>query len=188
MTPTALAVFSGSSAYRSATYTVVLNTQPVGSVNIIVSKPDEDAEPGISHVRVSRSSLTFGRNNWNSPQSVTVSVPSTVPVDDQGDSVLPTSVTLTHAVNTTGTGRDEGYKEASASTDPAVFSSPGDVTVSIGTVPPAAMSLPSSLTVTEGRSNTYRITVSNPPQAGLEVDRWGFPRHRRNCRHRSRNG
>ena len=175
VTPMALAVFSGSSAYRSATYTVVLNTQPVGSVNIIVSKPDEDAVPGISHVGVSRSSLTFRRNDWNSPQSVTVSVPSTVPVDDQGDPVLPTSdVTLTHAVNTTGTGRDEGYKEASASTEPDVFSSPGDVTVSIGTEPPAAMSLPSTLTVTEGRTNTYRITVSNPPQDGLDVTVGGF--------------
>ena len=175
VTPTDLAVFSGSSAYRSATYTVVLNTQPVGSVNIIVSKPDEDAVSGISHVGVSPSSLTFRRNNWNSPQSVTVSVPSTVPVDDQENSVLPISdVTLTHAVNTTGTGRDEGYKEASASTDPNVFSSPGDVIVSIGTEPPAAMSLPPTLTVIEGRTNTYRITVSNPPQVGLTATVGGF--------------
>ena len=82
MTPATLAIFSGSSSYTSATYTVVLNTQPVGSVNIIVTKPDVS---GISHVRVSASSLTFYHNSWNNPQRVTVSVLPTVPREDPSD-------------------------------------------------------------------------------------------------------
>ena len=172
VTPTTLSVISGSRDYRIATYTIVLDTQPMGTVDITVTKPNESAVPGIGHVTVSPMSRTFSRTDWNSPKTVTVSVPFTVPRqipgDSASDSLLPPSVNLTHTVNTEGNGRDEGYIEAS--TDNNIrFSDPDVVAVTIGDNPPAGMSVPSTLDVTEGGMNTYTVTVSNPPIAGLVV-------------------
>jgi hypothetical protein len=50
----------------TATFTVVLNSQPTGSVTIPISSDDT------SEGTVSPSSLTFTSGNWNVPQTVTV--------------------------------------------------------------------------------------------------------------------
>ena len=56
---------------QSATYTIVLNTQPKRNVKINVMVEPEDAT-GISMNGRNRTFRTFTASNWNSPQSVTV--------------------------------------------------------------------------------------------------------------------
>ena len=74
----------------SDTYTVVLGTQPSGTVVITVTNPDSGA------LTVTPSTRTFTTSNWNTPQTVTVR-----PVNDaDADSE---SVTITHAIDTDAT-------------------------------------------------------------------------------------
>ena len=54
----------------SATYTIVLDTQPTGNVEITAT-PHSQADPNLTVT--SGSSLTFGTTNWNTAQTVTVS-------------------------------------------------------------------------------------------------------------------
>ena len=80
ITPTALAVDEGS----TESYTVVLESSPVGTVTIT---------PGSSNpkVSVSPASLSFGAGNWDSPRTVTVSAA-------EDDDAIDDTATLTHAV------------------------------------------------------------------------------------------
>ena len=66
VTPTALTVPEGD----SASYTVVLDTEPTANVTVAVQVP-EDAE-----VAVDETELTFTAENWRIPQTVTVTAVS----------------------------------------------------------------------------------------------------------------
>ena len=83
VTPTALLVPEGG----STSYTVALNTEPTAVVTVSVLVP-EGAE-----VSVASTALTFTTNNWNTPQTVTV----TANHDD--DSVPDNTVTIRHTVS-----------------------------------------------------------------------------------------
>jgi outer membrane autotransporter protein len=82
----------------SATFTVVLKSQPTAPVNITVLSSD----PGEG--TVSPASLTFTAANWDTPQTVTV---TGVP-DDAGDGDAP------YTVNLAASSSDPGYQSASA--------------------------------------------------------------------------
>jgi subtilisin family serine protease/chitodextrinase len=83
--PTTVSVTEGGA---TASYTVVLTSQPSANVTITVS-PD-------SQVTVNKTALSFRKNNWNVPQSVTVTA-----VDD---AVIegPHTGTITHSASSGG--------------------------------------------------------------------------------------
>ena len=83
LSATALTVTEGG----SQSYTMVLDTEPAADVTIVVAVP-ENAE-----VAVAETALTFTADNWNTPQTVTV----TAAHDD--DAVADEPVLLTHAVS-----------------------------------------------------------------------------------------
>ena len=130
-----------------ATYTVVLNTQPTGTVTI---RPTL-AVGSDSDVRVSPSALSFSTSNWKTPKTVTVSA------GQDGDSDLD-NATVEHAVS----GAD--YGEA------AVEAQRVSVTVTDDDVPSTAIVLRLSTdTVREGRGRT-QITVSAELDAAPRTD------------------
>ena len=83
VTPTALAVPEGG----SASYTVVLDTEPTADVTVAVQVP-EDVK-----VSVDETELTFTAENWNQTQTITVSTAQ------DADAVADPAVVLTHAVS-----------------------------------------------------------------------------------------
>ena len=82
--PTSLTVDEGDTVGK--TYTVVLNTQPDGTVRVTVGRPSG------TDVRVDKSTLTFTTQNWSQPQTVKV----TAVHDNDADN---DEVTLTHTAN-----------------------------------------------------------------------------------------
>ena len=71
----------------SQSYAVVLDTEPAADVTVVVAVP-EDVD-----IAVNQTALTFTADNWNTPQTVTV----TATQDD--DAVIDDPVTLTHTVS-----------------------------------------------------------------------------------------
>ena len=119
------------------TYTVVLDTQPTGTVTVtpaLLAGSDGD-------VRVSPSALSFTSANWNRPKSVTVSA-------DQDDDVDPDAATIEHGVS----GADYGETGTTAR--------PLFVTVTDDDVPSREITLEiSALEVREG-AGTTSLTVT----------------------------
>ena len=112
----------------SATYTVALASEPTGSVTVTVNAPAN------TNVTADPASLTFTDQNWNLPQTVTVTAKqdTTVGVD--------LKVTLTHTVSSLD---DDEYDNVSAGNVP--------VTVKDDDVPSVTVSFEKgSYTVDEG--------------------------------------
>ena len=123
---------------ESDSYTVVLGSEPTEAVTVTVNGSDGTHLTAPSEGRV----LTFTAQNWNAPQTVTVTAPADT------DAVVPPDVELTHTV----AGGD--YAGASA----------GSVTVRTTelTVPELTLS-PSAATVSEsvgGAGQTFTVTLS----------------------------
>ena len=76
---------------ESGTYTVVLTSQPTGTVTVAMTTDLVDTD-----VSVDKTSLTFTADNWDDEQTVTVSA-----AGDE-DAVVDETVTLTHSVSSTG--------------------------------------------------------------------------------------
>ena len=130
-----------------ATYTVVLDTRPSGTVTVRPSL----AGGSDSDVRVSPSALSFSTSNWSTPKTVTVSA------GQDGDS-SPDSATVEHAVS----GAD--YGEA------AVTAAQVTVTVTDDDVPSTVIVLRLSAdTVREGGGRT-QITVTGELDAAPRED------------------
>ena len=85
--PTALTVTEGDAT--GASYTVVLDSQPTADVTVTISGHDG------TDVSVTPSTLTFTSENWETPQTVTVSA-----AQDE-DAAADQAVILSHAVNGT---------------------------------------------------------------------------------------
>ena len=138
VTPTALTIPEGD----SASYTVVLTSEPTADVTVAVQVP-EGAE-----VAVDETELTFTADNWNQAQTVAV----TAAHDD--DAVADEPVMLTHAVN----GADyEGQAAASVEATITEDDSPG-VTVS-----------KTALTIIEGDEASYTVVLDTEPAADVAV-------------------
>ncbi len=151
VTPTSLDVPEGG----SATYTVVLDAQPIGDVLIsMFASNDISAQPG---------SLTFTSDNWRNAQTVTVSAGQDDDTDDE-------TAYITHGV---GAGPDSGYDRVLA--DPVLVSiadddeptpqpaqqpepEPGSVTVSATNLP-----------IGEGDAATYTVVLDVEPTANVTI-------------------
>ena len=130
----------------SATYSIVLNTQPTRTVVIKVAEDSED-------LRVtSGSSLSFTTSNWDQPHNVTVRVES----DAATGGPL---VTLTHAVDGERSSRDEGYDDESV----------GNVEVTISAAQPGFTLDTSRLSIAEGTSKKYRVRLASAPSNSVDV-------------------
>ena len=127
----------------SASYTVVLDSQPTGEVTVtptVTDNPD---------VTVAPTSLTFPASTWNVAQRVTVSA-----ADD--DDTVDDTATVTHAV----AGADYGSNRVPAA----------PVTVSVDDDDSQGVSVSvSRLTVPEGGSMTYEVVLDSEPTGTVTV-------------------
>ena len=141
--PTALIVIEGDAT--GASYAVVLDSQPTAEVTVTVSGHDG------TDVSVAPSTLTFTSENWETPQTVTVSA-----AQDEDAAADPT-VTLSHAV---GSVEDTLYNGID----------PDSVTVTIEEDDAARVSIdPTTLTVPEGGDNSYTVVLDTQPSAEVTV-------------------
>ena len=139
--PTELTVTEGG----SAGYTVVLDSQPTGDVTVTISGHDG------TDVSVTPSSLTFTSENWETPQTVTVSA-----AEDE-DVAPDQAVTLAHAV---GSVEDTLYNGID----------PESVTVTIEEDDAARVSIdPTEMSVPEGGDNSYTVVLTTQPSADVTV-------------------
>ena len=144
VTPRALTVTEGAGA---SAYTVVLNTEPTGTVTITLDVGNANDQS----LEVSPTSLTFTQRNWNIPQSVTVRAAE----DDDGTSAIgANAVTLMHTVN------GGGYAGVTAL----------PVTVTIRDNDTAGLAVtPKKLELTQGSSRTYTVALNTKPTADVTV-------------------
>ncbi|MCY3775115.1 MAG: hypothetical protein OXH11_03960, partial [Candidatus Aminicenantes bacterium] len=140
VTPTTVRVATG----LSESYTVVLGSQPEATVTISVSETSDN-------LSVSPTSLTFSRSDWNRPKTVRVSARSGLTSDD--------TVTLTHAIVTTSSGRDTEWDSVSVA----------DVTVNIAATRTSISLSSSSVSVREGATATYRVRLRSEPDSDATV-------------------
>ena len=142
--PTELTVTEGDAT--GASYTVVLDSQPTADVTVTIS-----GHAG-TDVLVTPSTLTFTSENWETPQTVTVSA-----AQDE-DAAADQAVILTHAAS----GASE-YAAISAGDIPSV-------TVTIDEHDAAGVSVnPTALTVVEGSTASYTVVLDSQPTADVTV-------------------
>ncbi len=125
----------------TGTYTVQLDTQPTSDVTVTINDPtntDVTADPA---------TLTFTPDNWDDPQTVTV----TAKEDDNG---AEDRATVTHTVS----GGDYGLVTVASV----------DVTVTDNDTPGVTLSK-DSLTVDEGSTGTYTVKLDTEPTGDVIV-------------------
>ncbi len=121
-------------------YTVRLNTQPGGNVEVAVSGATGDVSI------VSSPALTFTTSTWNQPQTVTV-------MAEQDDDAVSETVTLTHGVS--------GYGSVTSGADVVVTVEENDS--------PGFTFSPASVTVLEEGSSEYTVVLDTEPTASVRV-------------------
>ena len=129
----------------TATYTVVLDTEPAGDVTVTIGGTTDN------DLTLDKTSLTFTTTDWNTPQTVTV----TAEQDD--DAVDETVVNLTHNVSSTVDNAYDGTIVDSVSVTVIDDDTVG-VTVS-----------PTAVTVVGGRSNEYSVVLDTEPAGDVSV-------------------
>ena len=124
----------------SGTYTVVLNSQPTGSVTVTPSS-------GMPAVATVSGALTFGTGNWSSAQTVTVHAVNDDVAGGEG------SAMVSHAV--------AGYGSVSTAANVSVAVTDNDT---------AGVSVSKSeLTMSEGGSGTYAVALDSQPTGSVTV-------------------
>ena len=141
VTPRALTVSEGSAA---ATYSVVLNTEPTGTVTVTLGGLGDARDQSLE---VSPTSLTFNQRDWNIPQNVTVRAVE----DDDGAAM---SVMLTHTVN------GGGYAG-----EPALGV---EVTIRDNDTPGLTVN-PASMEIPKGTTRTYTVALNTRPTDNVDV-------------------
>ena len=139
VTPTALTVPEGG----SATYTVVLTTQPSANVTIVVSF----ATGSDSDITVDKTSLTFTPDNWSVVQEVTVSAA-------EDDDATNGAATIEH------TASGGGYDNVSVSSVTATEEDNDTVGVTV---------TPTALTVPEGSNAKYTVVLDAEPSEEVTI-------------------
>ena len=126
----------------SQSYTVVLDTEPAADVTVAIQVPDN------ADIAVNQTALTFTADNWNTPQTVTV----TAAQDD--DAVADDPVVLTHTV------RGGDYEGVTAASVEATITEDDTAGVTIST---------DALEVPEGGSQSYTVVLDTEPAADVTV-------------------
>ncbi len=129
----------------SASYTVVLDTQPMADVTITVMRSSGDDE----NLTASPATLTFTNSNWNTEQTVTVSAA------EDADSENGTAL-FTHAVAGPGT----VYHGLPA---------PGVTATESDNDPPGVMVSETALSVPEGGSASYTVMLETQPTDDVTI-------------------
>ena len=123
-------------------YTVVLASEPTGTVVVSISADSGTAPP----ITFSPASLSFSPTTWSDTQTVTVAA-------TEDDDALGGTRTLTHAVS--------GYGTVTSAADVAVtVSDDGTAGVTI---------TPTTLAVTEGGEQTYTVVLDTAPAGAVTV-------------------
>ena len=128
---------------ESESYTMVLTAEPTKNVKIAITGAEDD-------VRINTSSRTFSPSNWNTPQSVKVTI---VEDDDARDD---REVILQHEI-TSEDGEYANYTPSSVTVTPK-DDDQERVLVS-----------PTSLTVAAGSSGTYKVKLNSRPTSDVTV-------------------
>ena len=127
----------------SATYTVVLDTQPTGNVEITAT-PHSQSDTSLT----TSGSLSFGTTNWNTAQTVTVSAAQ------DNDNVNGTAL-----INHTALSEDTDYGGITiASVTATEADDDAGVTLSR-----------TSVSVTEGSTATYTVVLDTAPSANVTI-------------------
>ena len=129
----------------TAAYTVALDTQPTEDVVVDVTSDNTD-------VTVQPASLTFTRQNWNAPRTVTVTA-----AQEDDDSADDRAV-LTHAV-----------RDADSADEYDGLTAELRLTVTDNDVPGLSLSALSPSQVPEGGSATYSVSLNVGPSADVTV-------------------
>ena len=138
----------------TATYTVVLGTEPTGDVTVTiggVAGTDLSLDNAGTDLSLDNAILTFTDQDWNTPQTVTV----TAEQDD--DAVDEPVVNLTHTVGSTVDTAYDGTTVDSVSVTVIDDDTVG-VTVS-----------PTAITVAGGKSNEYSVVLDTEPAGDVSV-------------------
>ena len=131
----------------SATYTVVLDTEPAADVTVAITG-HADTDITLSGATLSSDALTFTAENWDTAQTVTV----TAGEDD--DAVDEEEATLAHSAS------GGGYDEVTA----------GGVTVTITDNDTAGVTISeTSLSIDEGATATYTVKLDTEPTEDVTV-------------------
>ena len=134
--PTTLTMREG----ESKSYTVVLDSQPSGSVTVTASSGDSGASS------ISPVTLTFTTANWNTAQTVTV---TGVEDDDANNE----TVAISHSVR--------GYGSVSTASN---------VTVTVNDDETAGVEVdPTTLTMREGESKSYTVVLDSLPSGSVTI-------------------
>ena len=131
---------------KTSTYTIVLNSKPLGPVTVDVSSADQTK---VTVVSPSSSRLTFGPGNWNIRQTVTLGAPHDDDVEDE-------TATIEHSVG----GSDYGANNETAD----------DVTVTITDNDEEGVTIsPTKLRFLEGGTAFYEVVLHTQPSVGQVV-------------------
>ena len=131
----------------TATYTIVLNTQPTQDVTVALAKQSG----GDDDLTVSPASLTFTNANWNQPQTVTVTAA-------QDSDLTDGTATIAHTVTST----DSNYSSATIA-NITVSEADDDAT--------GVLVSETAVTATEGGSpGTYTLRLATLPSADVTID------------------
>ena len=123
------------------TYTVVLDTEPTADVTVAIQVPEG------ADVAVDQTELTFTVDNWNTPQTVTVTA------TQDADAVADEPVGLTHTVS----GGD--YEDVTAANV--------EVTITEDDTPSVTISI-TALEVQEGGEETYTVVLDTGADGGCD--------------------
>ncbi len=133
----------------TATYTVVLDTEPFGNVTITPASSDPD-------VAIVSGALTFTQSNWNTAQTVTVTG-----VDDSDVNTPARTATVSH----TPASADDSTYGGLTITSVVVTATDDDGGPALPSISIAAV----SSSVTEGAAATFTLTATPAPAANLTV-------------------
>ena len=137
--PTSLTLDEGG----TATYTVVLDTEPTGDVTVTIQDPTDNTD-----VTAGPASLAFTDQNWDTAQTVTVSAAQD---DNAGDE----TATITHTVAGYGT-----------------VTTADDVTVAVADDAPDSLAVSfgqDTYTVAEGSSVTVKVKLDADPERTVTI-------------------
>ena len=129
----------------NATYTLVLTSQPTSTVTIALTTDTGETSLGASTV-------SFTTGNWSSAQTVTVSA-----LNDAIDEPNYTT-SVTHLITTSGLLGYTSVLSISAASISLVDNDTAAVTIT-----------PTSISLAEGRADTYSVVLLTPPTSTVQV-------------------